>query len=76
MNADSQFQEGFLIVITQNYLLKNADNNLCVLFCVDYRKLNEVTRKNAQPLSRIDATQGALAGAKWFTILDLASGYC
>ncbi|KRZ85392.1 Retrovirus-related Pol polyprotein from transposon 17.6 [Trichinella sp. T8] len=45
------------------------------LFCVDYRELNEVTRKDAQLLPRIDATLDASASAKWITTLDLASGY-
>ncbi|KRX59680.1 Retrovirus-related Pol polyprotein from transposon [Trichinella sp. T9] len=34
-------------------------------FCVDYQRLNEVTRKDAEPLTRIDATLDALAGAKF-----------
>ena len=41
-------------------------------FCVDYRKVNSVTRKDAYPLPRVEDT---LAGAKWFTTLDLVSGY-
>ena len=44
-------------------------------FCVDYRKLNAVTIKDAYPVPRIDETFDALKGAKWFTTLDLASGY-
>ena len=44
-------------------------------FCMDYRKLNDVTRKDAYPLPRIDDTLDALAGAQVFTTLDLASGY-
>ena len=44
-------------------------------FCVDFRKVNEVTKKDAQPLPRIDDTINTLHGAKWFSILDLASGY-
>ena len=44
-------------------------------FCVDYRKLNEVTRKDSYPLSRIDTTLDALAGSKWFSTLDMKCGY-
>ena len=42
---------------------------------MDYRKLNTVTRKDAYPLPRIDDTLDTLHGSKWFSTLDLASGY-
>ena len=46
-----------------------------IRFCIDYRKLNAVTRKDAYPLSRIDETLEALGGSNWFSTLDLLSGY-
>ena len=44
-------------------------------FCVDYRKLNAVTKLDVYPLPRIDDSLDLLADAKFFTSLDLASGY-
>ncbi|RXN11109.1 Transposon Ty3-I Gag-Pol poly [Labeo rohita] len=43
--------------------------------CVDYSQLNSKTRKDAFPLPRIEESLDALAGARWFSTLDLASGY-
>lgn len=44
-------------------------------FCVDYRKVNNLTKKDGYPLPRIGDTLDILAGSKWFTTLDLLSGY-
>ncbi|GFW86876.1 retrovirus-related Pol polyprotein from transposon 412 [Trichonephila clavipes] len=44
-------------------------------FCVDYRKLNDVTKKDSNPLPRIDDTLDTFSGHKWFSTLDLKSGY-
>ena len=54
-------------------LVRKKDGNLC--FCFDYRRLNDNTKKNWFPLPRIDDTLDTLAGAKWFSTLDLKSGY-
>ena len=37
--------------------------------------MNHITRKDAYPLPRVDNTLDTLAGSKWFSTLDLISGY-
>ena len=44
-------------------------------FCVDFRKLNQITKPNSYPLPLIDDILALLGRAKYFTSLDLKSGY-
>jgi hypothetical protein len=44
-------------------------------FCVDYRRLNSLTRKDSYPLLNIYGTLGALGECKYFSAMDLASGF-
>ncbi|GAA5988531.1 hypothetical protein JCM11641_003305 [Rhodosporidiobolus odoratus] len=67
----SQSSVGFPILF-----IKKKDGSLRL--CVDYRNLNSVTRKNRKnkyPLPLISDTLDQLAGAKYFTKLDLRNGY-
>ena len=44
-------------------------------FCVDYRRLNSITKLDTFPLPRVDDSLDLLAKTAYFTTLDLASGY-
>jgi len=44
-------------------------------FCVDYRRLNSITIQDAYPLTWIDESLDALGGSKYFSTLDLLTGY-
>ncbi|CAG8591515.1 5232_t:CDS:1, partial [Paraglomus occultum] len=59
---------GFQVVIVQK-----KDGSLRL--CVDYRRLNQVTIKDGYPLPRIEDIISRMGKAKYFTSLDLASGY-
>jgi len=54
-------------------LVKKKDGTMH--FCIDYRKLNAVTHKDAYPLPRIDDMLHVLLGSQWFSTIDLLSGY-
>ena len=54
-------------------LVRRKDGGLRL--CIDLRKLNSRTVKDGYALPRIDDTLDCLYGAKWFSTLDLKSGY-
>ena len=43
--------------------------------CIDFRQLNNITRKDAYPLPRTDTCLDAMCGSKWFSTFDLRSGF-
>jgi hypothetical protein len=52
---------------------KKSDGGLRL--CIDYRRLNSITVKDRTPLPNIKEMQDRLAGAKFFTKLDLRDGF-
>ena len=42
-----------------------------IRFCVDYRKVNEVSRFDAYPMPRVDELLDRLGTARFFSTLDL-----
>ena len=44
-------------------------------FCVDYCRLNAVRKTDEFPLFRVDDSLDMLSGMKYFSTLDMASGY-
>lgn len=54
-------------------LVKKKDGSF--RFCVNYRKLNTVTKQDAHLLPRVDDLLNSLNHNKYFSTLDLCSGY-
>ena len=54
-------------------LVRKKDGTL--RYCIDYRKLNQVTQKDSYPLPNIQDCLDSLEGAKFFSSVDLSSGY-
>lgn len=44
-------------------------------FCVDYRKLNDITIKNRFPIPLVDEILAELVGTQYFAKLDMRAGY-
>lgn len=75
---DKLLEEGIIEKSTSPWsspilLVKKKDNTY--RFCVDYRKLNQVTEKDAYPLPYISNTLDKLKNAKYLSSLDIKSAY-
>ncbi|UYV74204.1 K02A2.6-like [Cordylochernes scorpioides] len=55
------------------HLVKKPDGSL--RFVLDFRQVNDKLRNQDYPMIRIDTAMAAVGGAKYFSTLDLASGY-
>ena len=53
--------------------MKKKDESLRM--CIDYRRLSHMIVKNKHPLPRIDELFDQFQGAKYFSKIDLRSGY-
>lgn len=74
MLDDNVIQPSTSPLVSPNVLVKKKDGSL--RFCVDYRKLNSITKKDIYPLHCIDDSLDRLQHARYFSMMDLRSGYC
>jgi len=77
-HVDSMLEQGVIEPASSPWaanvvLVKKHDGTLRC--CIDYRKLNAVTRKDVYPLPRINDCLDALASAKFYSSLDMRSSF-
>ena len=77
-NVAELLKKGFIQVSESPWsssllFVKKKDGTLRM--CVDYRKLNDITKKWKFPIPRVDALLDSLGKARWYSKLDLCSGY-
>ncbi|UYV75385.1 hypothetical protein LAZ67_13000079 [Cordylochernes scorpioides] len=56
-------------------MLVNKRNEGKIRLVIDYRKLNDIIKRDSEPIPRIDSILDKLSEANIFTTLDLLSGY-
>ena len=54
-------------------LVQKKDGTL--RFCIDFRQLNAPTKKDSYPLPKCPDTVESLVGARYFSTMDLKSGF-
>ena len=54
-------------------LVQKKDGGLW--FCIDFRRLNSQTKKDAYPLPQMQETMESMVGAQFFSTMDLKSGF-
>lgn len=65
--SDSPRASGVVIV--------NKKKSLKMRFCVNYRPLNSMSKKDSYPLPCINESLDLVSGSSWFSSLNLCSGY-
>lgn len=73
-NLTEELMKGLMDIFLVMYpLAKNKESSN--RFCIDYCKLNYVTKTNTYPLPLIDNLLDQLGKSVYFSILDLTSGF-
>lgn len=73
MLAKGVIEESDSLWSSQIVLVKKKDNS--IRFCIDFRKLNEITTKDSHSIPRIESILDALSGLNYYSTIDLKSGY-
>ena len=73
MKQQGVIEESHSPWVSPAVLVRKKDGS--IRFCVDFRKLNAVTKKDSYPIPRIEDLHDRLSGNSWFCTLDLKSGY-